>query len=84
MSLWLGETGSPPESGENKMTKKELRAQLLNDTLAFVMQGNAIQEVPAQKVKIKHIVRGKASNTAAKSAGMMPEFKISSLYHTDL
>jgi hypothetical protein len=65
------------------MTKKELRAQLLNDTLTFVLNGNAIQEIPAVKTKIKHIVRGKSSNTAAKSSGMMPEFKISSLYHTE-
>ena len=65
------------------MTKAELRAQLLEDTLAFVLKGNVIQEIPAQKTKIKHIVRGKVSNTAAKSAGSMPEFKISSLYHTE-
>ena len=64
------------------MTKAELRAELLNDTLKFVMQGNAIQEIPAVKTRIKHIVRGKSSNTASKSAGSIPQFKISSLYHT--
>jgi hypothetical protein len=64
------------------MTKKEIRAQLLNDTLAFVLQGNHIQEIPAVKTKIKHIVRGKSSNTTTKFAGSMPQFKISSLYHT--
>ena len=65
------------------MTKAELRAQLLEDTLAFVLKGNSIQEIPDKKVKVKHMVRGKSSNTTVKSAGSMPEFKISSLYHTE-
>jgi hypothetical protein len=64
------------------MTKKEIRAQLLNDTLAFVLQGNHIQEIPAAKVKIKHQVRGKSSNTFNQNAGLSPTFRISGLYHT--
>ncbi len=66
-----------------KQSKEQIRRQLLEDTLTFVLSGNAIQEVPGEKTKIKHIVRGKSSNTAAKSSGMMPQFKISSLYHTE-
>ena len=64
------------------MTKKEIRAQLLNDTLAFVLQGNHIQEIPAVKTKIKHIVRGKSSNTFNQNAGLAPTFRISGLYNS--
>jgi hypothetical protein len=64
------------------MTKKEIRAQLLEDTLTYVMQGNAIQTVPAAKVKIKHQVRGKTSNTFNQNAGLAPTFRISGLYNS--
>ena len=63
------------------MTKKEIRAQLLEDTLAYVLRGNAIQEIPAAKVKIKHQVRGRTSNTYM-TGGDAPKFNISGLYHT--
>jgi hypothetical protein len=64
------------------MTKKEIRAQLLEDTLAYVLRGNAIQEIPAAKVKIKHQVRGRTSNTFNQNAGLAPTFRISGLYNS--
>lgn len=65
------------------MTKAELRAQLLEDTLSFVLKGGQIQEVPAQKKTIKHTCRAKSSNTFM-VGGDAPTFKISSLYNTDI
>ena len=64
------------------MTKKELRAQLLNDTLTFVLQGGQIQEVPAQKTRIKVTCRGRTSNGFMSSSE--PSFNISSIYNREV
>jgi hypothetical protein len=48
-------------------TKAQLRAQLLNDTLAYVLAGNQIKEIPAKKVKPVRTVRG--SETRNKPIG---------------
>lgn len=65
------------------MTKKELREQLLNDTIAFVMNGGQIEEIPAKKIRTKVIVRGKTSR-ANTAGGDMPTFRISSLYNREI
>jgi hypothetical protein len=39
------------------------------------------KEIPAAKVKIKHQVRGRTSNTYM-TGGDAPKFNISGLYHT--
>ena len=64
------------------MTKKELRAQLLNDTLSFVLQGGQIQEVPAKKTRIKVTCRGRTSNGFMTSSE--PSFNISSIYNREV
>lgn len=61
------------------MTKAELRAQLLNDTLGFVLAGNAIQIVPSKAIKSTSIVRGKESR-GKPVGGSIPTFRISSTF----
>lgn len=64
-----------------KLTKTQIRTQLLDDTLAFVLQGGEIQEIPAQKKTIKHTCRAKSSNTYV-TGGDAPKFTISGLYNS--
>ena len=40
------------------MTKKELRSQVLTDTLAFVMGGGTITTVKPKRMKVKLTARG--------------------------
>jgi hypothetical protein len=63
------------------MTKAELRAQLSTDTIAFVMAGNQIEQIPAKRHRIKSVCKAKTSNTRV-SGGNAPSFKISSLYNS--
>ena len=49
------------------MTKKELRSQVLNDTLAFVLAGNSITTVKPKRIKPNRAVRG--TETRGKPVG---------------
>ena len=49
------------------MTKKELRSQVLNDTLAFVLAGNLITTVKPKRIKQNRSVRG--TETRGKPVG---------------
>ena len=66
------------------MTKAEIRAQLMNDTLAYVLNGGAIQELPAQRKKIKVTCRAKSANTAVGRMGNEPTYNISSIYSREV
>ena len=61
------------------MTKSELRAALLNDQLTFLLQGNRVTEIPAQKIKVKSLCRAKESR-GKPVGGDMPRFSISSTF----
>ena len=63
-----------------KQSKAEIRAQLLNDTLTYVLKGGDIQEIPAQRKKIKITCSGKSAR-ANTAGGSEPTFRISSLYN---
>ena len=65
-----------------KMSKAELRSQLNTDTLAFVLKGGQIEEVPAKKTRIKVTCRGKSSNGFMTSSE--PSFNISSIYNREV
>jgi hypothetical protein len=64
------------------MSKKELRTRLLNDTLAYALQGNKIEVLPPQNVRTKSVCRAKSSNTVIRG-GSMPQFKISNTFRVD-
>ena len=63
-----------------KQSKTEIRAQLLNDTLTYVMNGGVISEVAPQRKKIKVTCRAKSANSSFGKGGNEPTFGISSIY----
>ena len=67
---------------KSKLSKKELRERLLNDTLAYALSGNHIEVIPPKNIKIKTVCRAKSSNTVVKG-GDMPRFKISNTFRTE-
>jgi len=66
------------------MTKNEIRSQLTTDTIAFLMKGGVIQEIPAQRKKIKVTCRAKSANTAVGRMGNEPTYNISSIYNREV
>ena len=62
------------------MTKAELRAQLMNDTISFVMNGGQIETVPAKQIRIKHTAKGRSSANSVVGGSSPSSSQISSIY----